>query len=109
MAEKRDTQEGSICLGPVEKIPLGQGLCFVVGRREIAIFRLRSGKLHALYNRCPHRQGSLAEGIADECQVICPYHGHKFDLKTGEGSEERECVQVYPVWEENGDIYFKLK
>jgi nitrite reductase (NADH) small subunit len=95
-------------LGPVGKVPLGQGLCFKVGNREIAVFRSRSGKLSALYNRCPHRQGPLCDGLIDETQVICPYHGHKFDLKTGQGSEGKERVKTYPVREENGDLILEI-
>lgn len=98
-----DKGEG-IKLGPVEKIPLGQGFCFVVDEKEIAVFRPRGGGLCAVANRCPHRQGPLAEGVIDDRQVICPYHGHKFDLKTGRGSEAGEEVRVYAVREEDGGI-----
>ena len=101
-----DNQDGKneMNLGPVEKIPLGQGFCFVVGGEEIAVFRPRSGGLHAVQNRCPHRQGPLCEGVMDDRQVICPYHGHKFDIRTGAGSEAGEQVKVYRVREEDGEI-----
>ena len=105
MAENSSMQ---VKLGPVSKIPLGQGLCFKVGNREVAVFRSRTGQLSAIYNRCPHRQGPLCDGVIDETQVICPYHGHKFNLKTGEGSEASEKVKTYPVHEENGEIFLKI-
>lgn len=94
-------------LGPVEKIPLGQGFCFVIGDKEIAVFRPRSGGLYAVSNRCPHRKAPLSDGVIDQCQVICPYHGHKFNIQTGIGSEAGEQVQVYDVSEKNGDIWLK--
>jgi nitrite reductase (NADH) small subunit len=97
-----------IKLGPVGKIPFGQGLCFKVEDREVAVFRTRSGQLSAIQNRCPHRQGPLCDGVIDETQVICPYHGHKFNLKTGEGSEEAERVTVYQVREENGELILEI-
>jgi nitrite reductase (NADH) small subunit len=74
----------------------------VVAGEEIAVFRQRDGQLFAVQNRCPHRQGALAEGIAGGGKVICPLHAHKFDLATGEGSELHECVKVYAVCETNG-------
>lgn len=94
-------------LGPVDKVPVGQGFCFVVGGEEIAVFRPRSGGLVAIQNRCPHRQGPLCDGIIDQRQVICPYHGHKFNLLTGEGSEPGERVQVFEAREENGEIILR--
>lgn len=97
-----------IRLGPAEKIPMGQGTCFIVNRLRIAIFRTRDGEIHAIQDRCPHRRGPLSEGIIDTCKVICPYHGHKFDLRSGEGSEAGESVTIYDVLEEDGDLYLRL-
>ena len=93
-----------IHLGHVEQIPLGQGRCFMVGVHEVAVFRSRDGRLFAAENRCPHRGGPLAEGIIGGSQVVCPLHGHKFDLITGQGSEAHECVKTFKVWEENQKI-----
>jgi nitrite reductase (NADH) small subunit len=106
MAEKAGTQTK---LGPVTKIPLGQGLCFKIGNQEVAIFRSRSGQLRAIHNRCPHRQAPLCDGVIDDTQVICPYHGHKFNLQTGEGTDVKESVQVFPVKEENGEIILEIQ
>ena len=104
MAEGRTT----INLGRVSRIPVGQGRCYVVGAEEIAVFRQRDGKLFATQNRCPHKQGPLSEGIIGAGKVICPLHSHKFDLCTGEGSEPKECVKVYSVREEKGDILISV-
>lgn len=99
----------TINLGPIEKIPLGQGRCFIVENEEIALFRPRGGGLFAIQNRCPHRQGPLAEGVCDSQSVICPYHGHKFSLATGKGSEGDEAVKVFPIREEKGEIIVELE
>ena len=93
-----------INLGSVEHIALGQGRCFMVGVHEVAIFRTRTGQLFAVENSCPHRGGPLSEGIVGHAQVVCPLHGHKFDLATGQGSEGHECVKTFKVWEENRNI-----
>jgi len=98
----------NINLGPIEKIPVGQGHCFIVGNEEIAVFRPRAGGLYAIQNRCPHRNGPLAEGVTDACHVICPYHGHKFDLQTGRGAEKGKAVKTFEVKEENGEIILTL-
>lgn len=91
-------------LGSVDQVSIGHGHCFIVEGEEIALFRPRHGKLVAVENRCPHRQGPLSDGIIGEGKVVCPLHGHKFDFGTGEGSESPECVKVFKVWEEDGRI-----
>ena len=90
-------------LGSVNKIPLGQGMCFVVCGEEVAVFRQRDGRIFATHNRCPHRQGPLSEGVIGNGSVLCPLHAHKFDLATGKGVEH-ECVKTYPVREDSGEI-----
>ena len=99
----------TINLGSVEKVPKGQGFCFIVGGQEIAVFRQRDGKLFATQNRCPHKQGPLSEGLVGAGKVICPLHAHKFDLCSGEGPEPKECLRVYPVREEKGDILLAVE
>jgi len=93
-----------INLGSIEDIAIGHGRCFVVKGEEIAVFRLRNGKFTAIENTCPHLQGPLSDGIIGGGKVVCPLHGHKFDLKTGKGSEPDECVEVFEVWEEHGNV-----
>ncbi|OBB87626.1 (2Fe-2S)-binding protein [Mycobacterium colombiense] len=73
----------AVSLGPVEQIPVGQARVFVVGDRQVAVFRLRDGSLRALDAVCPHRGGPLADGLADSRVVICPLHNYVYDLSTG--------------------------
>ena len=93
-----------ISLGSVGRIPVGQGRCYVVGTEEIAIFRQRDGRLFAIQNRCPHRQGPLSEGVMGGGRVICPLHAHRLNLEDGSGSELHECATVYGVEELGGEI-----
>ncbi len=96
-----------INLGAVGQIPLGQGRCYVVNGHDIAVFCSRNRKFFAVENRCPHRGGPLSDGVIGEDRVVCPLHGHKFDLTTGKGSEPHECIQVFRVREENGDLWIE--
>ncbi len=59
-------------LGPVDQIPLGEGRAFAVGDEQMAVFRLREGRLRALAAVSPHRGGPLADGLVDGQQVVCP-------------------------------------
>jgi nitrite reductase (NADH) small subunit len=95
---------GTVNLGSVEKIPKGQGFCFIVGGQEIAVFRQRDGRLFAAQNRCPHKNGPLSDGLLGAGKIICPLHSKKFDLSSGQGPEPQHCLRTYPVQEVNGDL-----
>ena len=42
------------------------------------------GKVFAIGNSCTHRGAPLSDGQIEDNVVVCPWHGAKFDLKTGE-------------------------
>jgi len=99
----------NINLGPISNIAPGQGICFVVKDKKIAVFHLRDGTVAAIENTCPHKEGPLSEGITGDKKVICPLHAHKFDLETGIGSEEGEKVKTYNARIEEGNIILRLQ
>jgi nitrite reductase (NADH) small subunit len=74
---------GRFDLGSIDRIPPGEGQTFLVGDREIAVFRSRDDVVHATQARCPHKAGLLADGIVGGGKVICPLHAYTFDLETG--------------------------
>lgn len=41
------------------------------------------GKVYAVQEYCTHRYGPLSEGEIADCQVTCPWHNSRFDLRTG--------------------------
>ncbi|MSO57813.1 MAG: non-heme iron oxygenase ferredoxin subunit [Thermoleophilia bacterium] len=44
------------------------------------------GALYAIEDRCTHDDGKLCEGDwePEGCQVICPRHGARFDVRSGQ-------------------------
>ncbi len=68
------------------------------------------GKLSALGNICPHRQGPLGEGWVEDGAVMCPWHAWAFDVETGEAAApEKGRVEVYRLRVEGGDVLVELK
>jgi phenylpropionate dioxygenase-like ring-hydroxylating dioxygenase large terminal subunit len=47
--------------------------------RSIALFRDEQGALHAIEDRCAHRQLKLSQGQVKGCQLTCMYHGWEYD------------------------------
>jgi glycine betaine catabolism B len=41
------------------------------------------GKYYAIGNVCTHEGGPLADGTLEGYDVECPWHGSKFDVRTG--------------------------
>ncbi len=85
-------------LGSIDEIPIGEGRAFAVEGEQVAIYRLRDGTLRALAAVCPHRGGPLADGLTDDGVVVCPLHGHTYDLSTGaEVATGSDSVRAYHV------------
>lgn len=56
--------------------------CIEVDGQKIALFKTE-GAFYAVSDTCTHRGGPLSEGDLEGAVVTCPWHGAKFDVKTG--------------------------
>jgi nitrite reductase (NADH) small subunit len=86
-----------VVVGPVDAIPLGEGREYRIAGEHLAIFHLRNGGVYATQALCPHKQGPLADGLTGESVVSCPFHGWKFNLKSGEHADGTCRLQTYEV------------
>ncbi len=50
---------------------------------NVAVFNL-GGEYFALKDECPHDRGVLSNGFQDGEVIICPRHGARFSIRTGE-------------------------
>ena len=77
--------------------------------QKIALFRV-SGTFYALSDTCTHRGGPLSEGSVEGAEVTCPWHGAKFDIRTGAvlGPPARQGVKSYPVRVTGADIEIEV-
>jgi 3-phenylpropionate/trans-cinnamate dioxygenase ferredoxin component len=50
---------------------------------QIAVFNL-AGEFYAIEDVCSHDGGTLTGGPVEGDQIICPRHGARFCIKTGE-------------------------
>ncbi len=50
--------------------------------KELALFNL-GGEFYAIDNTCTHAGGPLSEGLIENDEVECPWHGATFNIKTG--------------------------
>ena len=75
--------ELTVC--PVEELPPGEVKIVRAGELAIGVYNA-NGELYAIEDRCSHDDGPLAEGDfePEELVAICPRHGARFDIRTGE-------------------------
>ncbi|MEM7553611.1 MAG: aromatic ring-hydroxylating dioxygenase subunit alpha [Cyanobacteria bacterium P01_A01_bin.84] len=70
-----------------DRLKLGEVIPVQVWKMPIAVYRDRTGKLHALEDACPHKGVSLHLGDVIGENLACPYHGWQFD-------ENGNCVSI---------------
>lgn len=82
----------------------GDCLSVEAGGIGVALFNA-DGTIYALNNTCPHAGGPLGEGFLDGHIVECPWHGWRYNVKTGERVENPDFkVACYPVQVEGNEI-----
>src|SRR5437588_7143435 len=69
-------------LAAVGELPPGTAKQVTVNQRKVGLFNI-DGTIYAIDDTCTHRGGFLSEGECDGSEVICPWHGARFDLATG--------------------------
>lgn len=76
----------------------GKPFCVVADGKKLALFKVE-GKYYAVDNTCTHRNGPLCKGALSGDVVQCPWHGSKFNVKTGEvvGGPAKTPIKHYKV------------
>ncbi len=91
----------------VDDIQTGERVLIELDGIRIAIFNL-DGTYYAIEDTCTHDGGPLVEGeILDGCQIQCPRHGARFDIRTGAAltMPAFEPTPTYEVQVDGEDIY----
>ncbi|MBI3988408.1 MAG: non-heme iron oxygenase ferredoxin subunit [candidate division NC10 bacterium] len=93
-----------------DQVPVGEAKLIGIDEKQVALFNL-DGAYYILDDTCPHQGGPLSEGFVEEGIVTCPWHGAKFNVKTGEvtGPPARSGVARYNVRVQGSDIEIELE
>ena len=75
-------------LGPVEELRAKLPVVVELGGRPWRITELE-GELVAFSTLCPHALGPLEEAPIEAGAVECPWHGYRFDVRSGKSCEGR--------------------
>ena len=85
-------------VAPVEDLPPGSYRVVEVDEVMIAVFNV-DGEFYAIEDICTHDGATLTGGPVEGDQVICPRHGARFCVRTGEAltPPAYEPVATFPV------------
>ncbi len=88
----------------ISDVPPGTMKCLETDAQTIAVFNV-AGEFYATQNECTHAEGPLCEGALEGAIIECPWHGSKFDVRTGAvvARPAKEPIKTYRVVME-GDI-----
>ena len=93
-------------IGAVTDIPRRGARRVPSPQGDIAVFRTGDNDVYALFDRCPHKQGPLSQGIVHGNVVTCPLHNWNISLKSGEAlGDDKGCVPTIPLKVDAGRIY----
>ena len=65
---------------------------------QVALFKV-DGEYFATGNICTHAYAVLSAGFLDGCEIECPLHNGRFDVRTGQAksSPVETDIPTYPV------------
>lgn len=103
-------QEGFVKVASTDEIPPGIMRKVESGGQEILLANI-DGKYYAINDVCTHVGGPLDEGRMEGYVVQCPWHGSRFDVRTGEvkSGPARLPEQSYEVRVQGSNILVRLR
>jgi 3-phenylpropionate/trans-cinnamate dioxygenase ferredoxin subunit len=97
---------GFIRVAQITDVKEGTAKVFTVGEVRIALCNVEE-KFYAIADICTHDGGPLGEGELVDCQIECPRHGARFDVRTGKALCLPAVINVptYPVEVRDSEIF----
>ena len=91
---------------PLSALPPG-GSFRLATDPPIAIFRTEDDEVFAIDDTCTHQEASLSDGWVEGCEVECPLHSSRFDLRTGgvDAPPAQRPVRTHRVSVVDGEVY----
>jgi nitrite reductase/ring-hydroxylating ferredoxin subunit len=81
-----------------------------VAGEKVCIINIE-GNYYAIGNVCTHMGGPLNEGTLQGFEVECPWHGSKFDVRSGQPTKPpaRQPVSSYEVKVQDNNILVRKR
>ena len=97
-----------IKMARLSELPPGTMIEKQILARKVAVVN-DDGHVYGIQSECAHMRASLAKGRVDDGVVICPWHGWRYDLRSGEClTDPQFSLRKYEVEIVGDDIYLLL-
>ncbi len=102
-------QVSRMIFGMVEDLKKLKIQCIETENHSFALI-YKDDQFYLLDNLCPHKAAALCEGGLYGDEIECPWHGARFNIKTGHGltALAGKGVKLWPLSEQNGQLSVKL-
>lgn len=72
---------------------------------DVMVFNL-DGNYYAIEDQCTHDGGTLSDGELKGCEIICPRHAARFDIRSGKvtAPPAYENVRIFPTRTDKGMV-----
>lgn len=84
----------------VDDLPSGAVRHVKVGKSDLAIARVGE-EFFAVSNICRHAFGPLGDGVLDGYEIVCPWHGWRYDVRDGSTGHPGADLRVQPLFVAN--------
>jgi 3-phenylpropionate/trans-cinnamate dioxygenase ferredoxin subunit len=95
-------------VGKASDIPNGKMIHLMIDKKkDILVVNVR-GIYYAISNICSHKGARLHEGRLDGKELICPWHGAKWDVTSGKMMlfpDKLKSLRSFKVSIENDNVY----
>ncbi len=105
MAEKADSALDYYSVASSDELQEGGRLHLDADGKPILLLRVQ-GVVYAISAICSHEDEPLGSADVEGHEIVCPYHGARFDVRSGEATALPAVVGIptYPVRERDGQI-----
>ena len=89
--------------------PAGELTAVIAGGTPLVLANV-DGRICALLDQCSHEEYPLSDGELEGGDLVCAYHGARFDACTGARKALPAVlpVQSFPVEVRDGDVYVDI-
>ncbi len=97
-----------IKVATLEECPPGSLRSTMVGIDPVVIANV-DGTVYAAVDRCSHEDLPLSDGEMEGANLVCTYHGARFDITTGapRGLPAVKPIKTFPVEVREDGIYIQ--
>jgi 3-phenylpropionate/trans-cinnamate dioxygenase ferredoxin component len=99
-----------VVVGSTSEVQEGKLMHITAGGKEIVVTKL-DGNYYAMDNVCTHAGADLHEGELNSNELTCPWHGAKWDIKTGNlisFPQKLKPLHIHKVLIENDTLYVEI-